>query len=336
MKKLFALLLTLAVALCAFGCVEPDDSSDVTKAEYTMVMPDGAPVLAAINLIKNYPEIDGHKMNYRVVPASNIGQEFVKNDIAILPTNAAAKLYNQGIDLKLASVNVFGTMYMIGEKEFTSFEELKGKVVYSIGQGNTPELLMKYFLNLAGVEYLTSDTPVEGKVAFRYVNEGPEVIQAMLKYRSGVSNKQADYGVIGQPAAKNALAKISGTKIVLDFQSEWKKTNEADYAQAGVVVKGNVAGDASFIAALRNALAENYEFITENPDAITEVLTANDSSLKSMTFDKALIDSCNIGYRSAADVKAELEAYFVKATDYDEAAKVFYGNKLPDDKFYLK
>ena len=299
-------------------------------------MPDGAPVLAAVNLIKNYPEIDGHKMNYKVVPAASIAQEYVKNaQLAVMPTNAAATLYSKNADIKLASVNVFGVMYMLGQNEISSLDGLKGKVIYSIGEGNTPDLLMKYFLSKAGVEFVKSDEAVAGKAAFVYVNEAPAAIQAMKMYQTGKSTKVVDYIVIGQPAATNALKNLTNTKVVFDFQQEWRSENGSNYPQAGVVVKGAVAEDASFIAALRAALAENYAFITENPTAITEVLAANESSLKAINFNKELIDACNIGYISSAEIKTSLEAYFTKATAHNAASSKFYGGTLPDAGFYV-
>lgn len=336
MKKLLAAILCFAVACFAFGCGISDDTSNEEKQEYTFVMPDGAPVLAAVNLIKNYPEIDGHKMKYQVVPAASIAQEYTKNaQLAVMPTNAAATLYSKNVDIKLASVNVFGVMYMLGQAEISSLEDLKGKVIYSIGEGNTPDLLMKYFLSKAGVESVKSDEVAEGKAAFVYVNEAPAAIQAMKMYQTGKSTKVVDYIVIGQPAATNALKNLTDTKIVFDFQQEWKTENGSNYPQAGVVVKGAVAEDKPFIAALRAALAENYAYITENPTAITEVLTANDSSLKAITFTKELIDACNIGYVSSADVKTSLEAYFTKATAHDAAAVKFFGGTLPAAEFYV-
>lgn len=336
MKKLIIAFLTVALSFCAFACGTDSDIDTNEKEAYTFVMPDGAPVLAAINLIKNYPEIDGHKMEYKIVPAANIGQEFLKNaQLAVMPTNAAAKLYNAGNDLRLASVNVFGVMYMIGQTELSSLEDLKGKVVYSIGEGNTPDLLMKYFLKEAGVEYVKGDTPVDGKVSFVYVNEAPNVIQAMMAWQSGKTEKRADYGVIGQPAVKGALAQLTDTKIVFDFQKEWKDDNDGtDYPQAGVVVMSKVAENSSFIAALRQGLAQNYEYISANPTVVNEVLAANGSSLK-MSFDKALIDSCNLSYKSATEAKTALEAYFTKSASNDESAKNFFGGKLPSVGFYV-
>lgn len=336
MKKIIATILCFAMACFAFGCNNSSESSNTEKKEYTFVMPDGAPVLAAVNLIKNYPEIDGHKMNYKVVAASSIAQEYTKNaDLAVMPTNAAATLYSKGVDIKLASVNVFGVLYMLGQTELASLADLKGKVIYSIGEGNTPDLLMKYYLSQAGVESVKSDEPIEGKAAFVYVNEAPAAIQAMKMYQTGKSTKKVDYLVIGQPAATNALKNLENTKIVFDFQAEWKTENGSNYPQAGIVVKGAVAEDQAFIKALRVALAENYRFITENPTAVTDVLTANNSSLKSITFTKELIDACNIGYTSSAAIKSSLEAYFTKATAHDATASKFYGGTLPGADFYL-
>lgn len=335
MKKLLAAIITLIIAVCGVAC-GLDDPADVTKEEYVFVMPDGAPVLAAVNLIKNYPEIDGHKMTYKVVTPSTIATEYAQNaQIAVMPTNAAANLYNKKVDVKLASVNVFGLMYMIGQNSLNSLEDLKGKVIYSIGEGNTPDLLMKYFLNKAGVEYVKSDEVVADKAAFVYVADGSNAIQAMKMWQTGKSTKRVDYAVIGQPAATNALSKLENTSIVFDFQSEWIKDAGSNYPQAGVVVKSKVGEDSSFIAALRKALSENYAYISANPSAVSEVLEANNSTLKGVTFDKSLIDACNIGYLTAKDAKTALENYFTKATEHDAESTKFFGGVLPADDFYL-
>ena len=322
MKKFKFLVCLSLVAITLFISACGKTSQD---REYLFVMPDGAPSLAAVSLMQNHSEIGGVKVNYEIVPAENIAGSFTaEGDIAIMPTNATAKLFNKGIDLKLLSVNVFGVLYMIGKAPISSLEDLKGEVVYNIGEGNTPDLLLKYFLTEAGIEYEKSAEPIDGKVAFAYENDATAVIAKMSK---GV----AKYGVMGQPVVTNANKKL-GTQIVLDFQAEWAKISGGNsYPQASVVVKGELAKDKAFCKALFNALCENKAYITQNPQEIKGILAKFNSAL-TFDFTKEVVDACNIDCVSAIDARADIEGYFNAIKAFDSK---FIGGNLPGDSYYL-
>lgn len=330
-KKLTVILLAICMlvfAACNTGVTDNNSDSNLgeeQKREYTFVMPDGAPSLAAVSLMKNYQQIDGHKVNYKIVPAENIATEFITGaDIAIMPTNASAKLFNKGVDLKLLSVNVFGVLYMIGKQPIASLNDLKGKVVYNIGEGGTPDLLLKYFLESANVEYVESTVSVSGKVALAYASSAQEVMV-------NIAQNRAEYGVMGQPVVTNANNNLS-TQIVLDFQQEWQKLNSnGSYPQAGVVVKGNIATDTSFVQALYQAMQLNGDYLLQNPGEIKGVLEQFNSSL-TFNFTKEVVQACNIGCKSASEVKPALVEYFTNIMQFDSS---FIGGNLPSDNYYL-
>ena len=89
MKKFIIIVLTLMLALVMF--VACDDKPE-TKPEYNVFMPDGAPALSLVSQFDK-AEIAGYKVNFTVVPASAIATYCMSEqaDLAILPTNAAAK-----------------------------------------------------------------------------------------------------------------------------------------------------------------------------------------------------------------------------------------------------
>ena len=332
MKKILSLCLAFLL-LFAVGCeTETSSSSSTEKEAYTFIMPDGAPVLAVINLIKNYPKIDGHKINYKTVSSTNLVGEYTQNaDIAVLPTNAAANLYNKGADIRLASVNVFGVMYMIGSQPLNSLEDLKGTIIYSIGQGNTPELMLKYFLRKANVDFIEGTTVESDKVTISYKADGSEVIKALKMRKDG---DPVAYGALGQPAVSKAV-KALNMSVVFDYQAEWKKYNDSNgYPQAGVAVKSKVAADTSFMTALYSALSENATYLEENPSLIKPVLTDINSSFKDFDFTAEMVTALNLGFIKAKDAKSAIEAYFNGATEQQEN-KAFFGGKLPSDEFYL-
>ena len=62
-------------------------------------------------------------------------------DVAALPTNTSAILYNKTSgNVQLAALNTLGVLYVVTNgEEVNSIEDLRGKTVYSSGQGATPE-----------------------------------------------------------------------------------------------------------------------------------------------------------------------------------------------------
>lgn len=305
-----------------------DNDDETDKGTIVIAAPDGAPVLSMYELLASVEELDGYKMEYTILSGSqNIGTTLLNGDadIAIMPTNVAAKLYNNGADIKLLSVNVFGILYMVGNTPFENgVEDLKGKVLLVIGQGGSPDITTKYILASNNVEYVTSETAVEGKVAIRYVSAASEVIQ-LLKAGS------ADYGVLGEPAATQAVTKI-GVQIVYDMQSAWDTLsgNEDSFTQAGVVLTSRVYNDSSFVKALIEKLTSNLSYIYENVDSVKETIVANGSSLQ-VDFTSAVLDRCNLDFKRASEIKTKIEAYYNAVYAYDAT---FIGGKLPDDGFY--
>lgn len=325
MKKLLkALCLVLCGCILAFAC-----SCGIEDRTYVFVMPDGAPALSVVKLMKDYPEIGGVKIEYKIVPADNIAAEFNSADIAIMPTNASAKLYNKGISLKIAAINVFGNLYMVGTKAVTSFDDLKGEVVYNIGEGKTPDLLLKYFLTESGIEYVKSDEPVEGKVALHYEGEATTVVASLMQGKT-------KFGVLGEPVVTNAITKLNGANknasIAFDFQNEWKNITGEEYSfpQAGTVVKTSVSADKTFMNALYSALEENGAFILGSSGEVLQILKDNGSSLN-VNFNADVVAACNIGCVKAENLKTSLESYFTKIVAFD---KTFVGGKLPDANYY--
>lgn len=75
-------------------------------------------------------------------------------DIAALPTNAAAVVYNktQG-QIKVAAVNTLGVLYVVENGDTVkSFADLKGKTLYVPGQGSNPEYITAYLCEQNGLK----------------------------------------------------------------------------------------------------------------------------------------------------------------------------------------
>lgn len=323
MKKT-AIVLALCFVLCftaifAAACSPEDENEPATLNVY---VPDGAPALCVAELFQT-KKIGDNPINVTITTGEDVKAKLLSEqaDLAICPTNMAATLYNNGLEYKLASANLFGLLYVVGNADINSLNELKGKVVYSIGKGNTPEFVFKKILSANNIAYKDSDVAVEGKVAIRYFDAGSQIIPLL---KSGL----CEAAILGEPAATK-----SGANELFDLQQLWNEATKltGSYPQAGVFVSNKFASDEKFIENLFKALNGNVKYLNENSENVNKLLAENGSNdLASTVLTKTVIERCNIRTVKASECKAQLEAYFNAIKDVSPAFK------LPDDGFYLK
>ena len=74
-------------------------------------------------------------------------------DIALIPTNLAATLYQRTEGgVQVLDVNAGNVLYVVSHDEaLTDLEGLKGRTVYMTGKGTSPDWTLQYLLNKAGI-----------------------------------------------------------------------------------------------------------------------------------------------------------------------------------------
>ncbi|MGN1099661.1 MAG: ABC transporter substrate-binding protein [Christensenellales bacterium] len=327
MKKFYLRLTSLLILVLSFtslfACGKPSEPTTLK-----MVVPTGAPALAVADLFGSNPtESLGYKLEIEVVSADAIVAKVTSGeaDMAIMPTNTAAVAYSKGTDIKLVSSNVFGLLYMVGKEQFADLSELKGKVVYNIGQGKTSDALFQYILDSHGIGYEVGDTALtDDKVYLAYVSDGSE-LPPMLK------TGKAEYAILGEPAATKAR-EVSGCVQVMDIQAEWQSiTGQSSYPQASFVMKTSLTENTGLVSALLGAMEANVESIKENPAAAGEALASAGVTLP-VALTEEIVGRCNIRLVKAADAKVSITSYLTVLYNFD---KKFVGGTMPDDDFYL-
>ena len=313
-----AIVMIVAMVSVLAACGNNESGSDKTLR---VALPDGTPLLAMASLMANKEKVGGYKLDFNVVPSNLIGSEITgeKADIAVMPTNAIVGLYKKGADYKIVTSNIFGVLYLIGNSDdaFT-LDKLKGKVIYSIGEKNTPQLVFEKILKekLGDDIVVNSDKAVSGKVAMYYVTDGQQVIAALKQGK-------ANYGIVGEPAATNAKGK--GLSVLYDLQKGWGEVTggEESYPQASLAIKASLATNKKFVKALVEALNGNIEYLAnnENKAGLTELFKGYGSSV---TFPAASVEKSNVGVKWAIDIKSEIESYLS-----------VFGIKAPNSDFYF-
>lgn len=325
MKKFLAIILSIVTCFAFVACSSSTDSgsssgsgsSSVTKTQttYKIGVVDGAPSLSVVNIANGfeYETADtkytanievlqsGDSAPATIITGMNKADGF---DMAIAPLNVAYKLHNSNAKFKLASVNVFGVLYMIGKTSINEdMNNLKGKIVCLTSGGGTPEILFKHLLAKNQIEFEESDTVTDAnKVYIKYV--GAQQIIAGLKQGT------VEYGVLGEPAVTKANA-ATGSIVVLDLQKEWKKFyGEGQFVQAGLIVNSEKV-NVEFVNALVEKLKQNKQYLYDNADGIGNTLVSvySETVMKGIKFNASVLDRCNIGCETAKSQKSAINAF---------------------------
>ena len=322
MKKKSILLALLAIALIAASVAGIVSCGKVSEGEYVIVAPDGAPALAVSGLAgSSFYYAEGVSVRAEVVAASEIGTRAAKADMAIVPANVAAKLFNEGSDIKVVATVTHGNLYMVGMPDapaVTDLTQLEGKIVASIGKGSVPDSLFKAMLTKADVEYVVAEDPAkavaaEGKVTLIYGADGAAVIPQVV-------TDKASYGIIGEPAVSTA-AKSKGLQEKADMQALWNEANgsEGGYSQAVLIMKSSLVKDVSFTTSILSRLQTNADKIVSSDEyakqAVSNIKTVYEStSLKPENMTASIIKRSNVKIVSAdtqeglAEITAMLKA----------------------------
>ena len=313
MKKLLSVLLSIVsiFTVFAFSACTGSDKSQDDKKTITVYAPDGAPALALAKFIADKEDFGtGAEVGYNVVAASSIGtvMQQGKGDIIVMPVNAASKLYaaNSSDPYKMAAVITHGNLYIMSKTDLT-LQDLKGKVVGVIGQGNVPDLTFKAVLKAANCEYEVSETAVAGKVALKYFSDASELIPALKTGSMAI-------GLLPEPAANKLTGMDSAFKYALDLQ-ELYDAETRTYPQAVVMIKSSVlTAYPELVSNFGGKVADAVSWVKANAadaaEAVKSVLAEGlTPSLSAANLNATVVDNCKISWQSATNAKTEVQAY---------------------------
>lgn len=329
MKKIISLLLALAMVLVFAGCgaKEPTKTPDTDKTvKANVFMISGPTGIGAVNLM-SADEAGTAKGDYEftVVTAPTEIVAKISNkeaDIAAVATNMASTIYNKtNGGVTVLAVNTLGVLNVLTNgTEINTLADLKGKKVYTTGQGANPEYVIDYLLEKNGVN---PDTDVD----LQFKAEGTELVSVWATDPTAVI-------IAPQPVASSVLAKYKGSKLAIDLTDEWDKVGENSALMMGCVIVRNEFLNAN--KATVDLFLEEYEAsikkATEDLDG-TAALCEKYGIVAKAAVAKKAIPASNICFVTGNEMKTKLSGYLAVLFAADKKA---VGGKLPADDFYYE
>lgn len=341
MKRVMSLGLSLALAISLAACsgsVSEAVSSASATAESTAAPEAEAPVttfriaglkgpttMGMVKLMSDAEAGETHQ-DYQVTmygAADEVVPLLVKGDIdlAAIPANLAANLYNQTEGkVQVAAINTLGVLYVVTTgDDVKSVEDLKGKTVYSTGKGTTPEYVLNYILKENGID-------PEKDLTVEYKSEATEVAAALQAADEGA------IAVLPQPYVTAAQSQIEGLNVALNLTEEWNKVSTDSDLVTGVLVASTEfieQNEAAFEKFLKDYQA-SIEWVNSNTADAAELVANYGIVAKAPLAQKAL-PACNITYVDGAEMKTKLSGYLQVLFDQNPKA---VGGAMPGDDFY--
>lgn len=325
MKRRFILYIAVAIILIgAIGC-QKEEIVEVEPKNLNFYYPDGTPALTVAKLTKENPDIyENITINYELQKAPDLlVAEILKEgaDIAIVPSNLAAQAFNKELEYTVLGTSTWGAMYLTSTEDINSFEDLKGREIYTFGKGLTPDLVLRYVLSNNGIE-------PDNDLNITYLNSASEMGPAFL---SGKTN----LAVLPEPLLSVVMTKKEDAKIIFDLNQEWSNATGAEkgFPQSSLIIKNDlIENDIEFVEEFIEKYKESRKWAIENPEELAEYAEELEISVAKDIIKKGIIWT-NPEEFDIEDSVLEYETYYKAILDF---APDFIGGKLPGENLYFE
>jgi NitT/TauT family transport system substrate-binding protein len=312
------------ISLCLISLIWAAVASGAEKPRPVRVMSlSGIAGMAMVKLFEeNIPARTG--IDYTVLKSPDLMMAKLVSgeaDIAALPLNQAAILYNKGVPVQMAAVIGWGVMYIVGnDSTIKAWKDLQGKELYLVAKGAVPDLLFQYLATQNGLQ--------PGRdLKLNYVASPVELAQL-------TAAGKVKLATLPEPWVTEVLMRAPQLRVVLDFQSEWRRLEKqkATYPQTCIVVKRQLVKEQpQVVKRFLKDLQRSIGWLHQNPGP-GGVLAEKYVRISAAAVQKGL-PRCNLEYQPVWQARPAVRQFLRRLTEVAPAA---IGGKLPDDGFYYQ
>ena len=257
MKQMMALILALLLAISFASCGKEEKKENNGTSDDVEVRVAALGGSTGVGMAKLMDD-GNYKVDIIAEPNEVVaGIKTGKYDIAALPVNVAAKLYKMTDGgVQVVALNTLGVLHVLenGEQTIHAVEDLKGKTIYTTGEGATPQYILEYILEMNGLVVGTDVNVVYEATADAAV--------------AAIANGTTTICMLPEPKATAVTKQIDTVKRVLDMTEEWNKVCDTDVVQGCLIASKEFAEDhKGALDAFLKEYKESVEYIAGDPEA---------------------------------------------------------------------
>ncbi len=242
-------------------------------------------------------------------------------DFAILPGTMAAITYNKGMGYQLIAVPVWGTLYLLGEDPaIQNWGGLKGKKIYLMARGMTPDVLFRHLLKENGI---SPETDVELDYSF----------PTHIDLANAIAAGQAKMGVVSEPFVSLLLQKDNNLHSIFDLNAEWEKIMGTPMFGTAFMGKESLLRQNREAAVqIIAAYEKSTQWVNNNPEKAAGLIVKH-GILPDYKAALQAIPRSNLKFVRANGIGAQINAYLSVFYEMDPD---IVGGKIPDENFIYK
>lgn len=283
----------------------------------------GPSAMGMINLIDSASTIAGTPLAIEILdePMQVRSRMLVdKPEIAVLPLNMAAIMYNKGSDYQLLAVPVWGTLYLAGtDSAVRHWADLKGRTVHLMGRGATPDILFRYLLEM---HQILPEKEIRLDYSF------PTHIDLSNAMIAG----QASLAVLSEPMFSLAQAKNQRIRQIMDLDIEWAAVTPEypTMPSTAILVRKDYAREhRREIQVIAEAWNRSTDFVNRFPEQAA-VRIAYHKIVPDAAVALRSIPRSRLYFRYADEIRPAIEGNLKVFLTFNPNA---IGGRLPDEEF---
>lgn len=248
-----------------------------------------------------------------IVPKLNSGEL----DIAALPTNVAANLYNKTGKVQMLALNTLGVLHILENGDaVNTLSDLSGRTLYAINQGTNTEFVLDYLLTQNGLDP-DADVEIQWKTS--------EEVTSLM------ASGEIDLCMLPVPAATSVLMQNGDVRDAVDLSEAWTQSGAAGIFTMGcVVVRAAFAQEhPEAVAAFLAEYEASINYIKDNPEEGGQLIEQYGIVPKA-AIATAAIPQANMIFAAGEDLKS-ISSYYEVLFAADPTS---IGGSIPDDAFY--
>ncbi len=293
-KQAFLLFLFLSVLA---GCkVKKEDTIKVGVLQ-------GPTAISMAYMIENHESFRLADVTYKIYQEPlQLRSAILRDDvdIATIPSVMACNLINNGKDIKIAAIPIWGTLHLFGsEKGISTWQDLRGREIYMMAEGMTPDLIFKALLKANGM--------VPGRdVQLNYSFQTHEdLANACIAGR-------APLAVLSEPLVSRAIDRSDSLFRIFDLNAEWtgQYKDSVLLAQTALIVNLN---SQSLTDETLEKFLDIYALSCERVNKDTKYMAdfmVKHKILNNKAIAKDAIQACNIKFVRADTISQGILNYF--------------------------